>query len=105
MTRSFPHRRSSDILGLRLYVYRRHRLIVDDEVRAGDEGAGDGDALALAAGELVRVLLRVVGAQADRLQRLGDARAPAGRVHSTFQGIERLRDDPADLAEIGRAHV
>ena len=35
--------------------------------------AGDADALALAAGELVRIAAHVVGLQADRLEQLDDA--------------------------------
>src|SRR5271168_262055 len=43
---------------LRLHrdIKRRDRLVGDDQPRAGDERARDGDALALAAGKLVRML-------------------------------------------------
>ena len=36
-------------------VERRGRLVEDDELRVQDHGAGDGDALALAAGEFMRI--------------------------------------------------
>src|SRR3954449_10243632 len=41
--------------GLHGDVERGGDLVADDEARAGGEGAGDGDTLLLAAGELVRV--------------------------------------------------
>ena len=36
-------------------------LVGDDERRVGDDGAGDGDALLLAAGEFERIVLHAVG--------------------------------------------
>ena len=39
----------------------------------GRQGAGDGDPLPLAAGELVRVAAGRLGGQPDRLQQLGHA--------------------------------
>src|ERR1700730_5110826 len=44
-------------------------LVGDDQARLMDEGAGDGHALLLAAGELARVLVELAG-QTHRLQRL-----------------------------------
>jgi hypothetical protein len=44
-----------DDLGLHAHVERRGRLVEHDQARLQDEGAGDRDALALAAGEFVRV--------------------------------------------------
>ena len=46
-------------------VERRHRLVGDDDPRAERERARDADALALAAGELVRVAVVVLGVQPD----------------------------------------
>ena len=43
-------------LRLHRHVECRGRLVADDEVGLADEGTGDGDALALATGELVGVL-------------------------------------------------
>ena len=47
-------------LRLDRHVERRDRLVADDEVGLEDERPGDPDALALAAGELVRIAPRVV---------------------------------------------
>ncbi len=46
-------------------VERRDRLVGDDELRREHERAGDRDALALAAGEHVRIATVVLGPQAD----------------------------------------
>ena len=59
-----------DHLRLHRDVERRHRLVADDEARLDGERARDADALALAAGELVRIARRVLGAQADFLEQL-----------------------------------
>ena len=58
-------------------VERRHGLVADDQLGLHRQRAGDGDALALAAGELVRIALRVLAPQADDAQQLGDALAAA----------------------------
>ena len=50
------------------------RLVAQDRLRLGDQGAGDGDALHLAAGHLLGEVLGAV-AQADAVQ--GGARPPA----------------------------
>ncbi len=57
-----------DDLGLDRHVERGDRLVADDHVRFEDQRAGDADALALAAGELVRVAGEGVGGQADLVQ-------------------------------------
>ena len=44
-----------DDLRLHRHVERRGRLIEDEEFRLEHDGPGDGDALALAAGEFVRI--------------------------------------------------
>ena len=69
---------------LRLHrdVERADRLVGDDQARPRDQRARDRDALALAARELVRIALGVRAAQADRVERLGDARARIGRAPS-----------------------
>src|SRR5277367_4472154 len=63
---------------LRLHrdVKRRDRLVGDDQPRPGDEGARDGDALALATGKLMRMLQGVRSLEADRLERGLNPRAP-----------------------------
>ena len=69
---------------------------------AGRERAGDGDALALAAGELVRVAAGRLGRQADRLEQLGHPR-PRGRACRCAD--QRFGDDVAHPhARVERAH-
>ncbi len=63
-------------LRLDRHVERRDRLVEHHHLRVQRERAGDADALALPAGELVREAVRVLRAQADRAQELLDA-APA----------------------------
>ena len=46
-----------DDLRLHAHVERRGRLVEHDEARLEHQGAGDGDALALAAREFVRITL------------------------------------------------
>src|SRR5690606_38498411 len=70
-------------------------LVGDDEGRLDGEGTRDADALALAAGELVRVAARVVGAQADLLEKGGDlVRLVAIALHEAVDA-HRLADDGA----------
>ena len=64
-------------LGLDRDVERRDRLVADRSGRLQRERAGDADALALAAGEFVRVAIRHVGSQADQRDQRGDALAIA----------------------------
>ena len=83
-------RRSASRLSTWAWVERssaRHRLVEDDDLRVADQRPGDGDALALAAGELRRVAVGGVAGQPDGLQagaglgqRLGalDAHQPSG---------------------------
>jgi len=88
-------------------------FVAEQDFRLGGQGAGNADTLLLAAGQLGRVLLGVVG-QADALQQLGDAlldgagRQLAGQlqrqgdiVGDGFRGqqIEVLEDHPDLLAE------
>ena len=55
-------------------VERGDRLVADDQLRRERERARDADALPLAARELVRVAVEVLGAQADRLEQVLHAR-------------------------------
>ena len=48
------------------HVERADRLVGDEHLRVRREGAGDGDALLLPAGELVRVAVAGVRVDADR---------------------------------------
>ena len=59
-------------LRLHRHVERRSRLVADDQFRLHGQRPGNGNALALAAGEFVRVTLRGVGIKADLLQQGGN---------------------------------
>jgi hypothetical protein len=63
-----------DDLRLHAHVERRGRLVQHDELRLQHHGAGDRDALALAAGEFMRIAPAGRRIEADFLERLGDAR-------------------------------
>jgi hypothetical protein len=58
-----------DDLRLHRHVERAGRLVEHDEPRLQHQRPGDGDALALAAGELVRIAVRTFRVEADLLQR------------------------------------
>ena len=57
-------------LGLDRHVEGRHRFVAHDELRTQGDGPGNADALPLAAGELVRVPVVVLGVEADALHQL-----------------------------------
>ena len=57
-------------LRLDRHVQRRDRLVADDELGLDRQGAGDADALAAAAVELVGIDIDVSLGQADRLHQL-----------------------------------
>ena len=80
----------------------RGRLVEHDELRLQDHRAGDGDALALAAGEFVRVAVARRRVEADLAQDRGDAaaRSPAEAVHA-----EALGDDLLDRHARGERAV
>ena len=61
-----------DDLGLDRHVEGGDRLVGDDELGLEGERAGDADALALAAGELVRVAVVVLGVEPDELEQVLD---------------------------------
>jgi hypothetical protein len=64
-----------DDLRLDRDVERRDRLVADDELGLDGERAGDADALALAAGELVRAAAHVVGGAGRRVSSSSTTRA------------------------------
>ena len=64
-----------DHLRLDRHVERGDRLVGDEQLGLQGQRAGDADALALAAGELVRVAVVVLGVEADDLEQLLDPRA------------------------------
>ena len=82
-------------------VERAGRLVEHHYLRLHDQGARDGDALALAAGELVRVAgEQRLGVPAfgepDVVERLHDAAAPLGGIELRRVDLEPLADDRLD---------
>ena len=85
-------------LRLHRHVQGRHRLVADHQLGLEDQGAGDADALALPARELVGSLVaRHVGVEPDRLEHLVDA-GPALVLAAPAPDLERRPDDVADPA-------
>ena len=82
-----------DDLRLHRHVERRGRLVEHDEARLQHHGAGDGDALALAAGEFVRVAVPALGVEADLLQRVDDERSRSAPLPPSPCTFEALGDD------------
>src|ERR1700736_6024708 len=60
-----------DHLGLDRYVERRYRLVADDKARPERQRPRDADALALAAGELVRIVQHLIRPEPDLLEQFG----------------------------------
>src|SRR4051794_6932643 len=90
---------------LRLHgdVERGDRLVGDDQLRLGDQRARNSDALALAAGEFVRIFLRIGIAQAHLPQHRGDA-GTKRRAINPLQHGQRFGDDTRDgLAWVERS--
>ncbi len=71
-------------------VQRAGRLVGQDDIRPVDQGAGDGDALLLAAGEFVGAVVGAV-AQADALQRR------AGAAQALLAGQPGVHQRQGDL--------
>ena len=91
-----------DDLGADRDVERRHRLVADHQLGLQDQGAGDADALALAARELVRVAVGVLGAEADLGHHVHDAGLDLGLVPHAVQA-QRIGQRPAHgLARVER---
>ncbi len=85
-----------DDLGLDRDVESRHRLVRDDEFRVQREGAGNRDALALAARELMRVARRGGLGQAHETNELDDTDGALG-ARPDLVDVERFADDRFDL--------
>ena len=81
-----------DDLRLDRHVERRHRLVADHDLGTQGDGAGDADALSLAAGELVGVAVVVLGVEPDALHRLLDGRftPPSGLMPCTSYGAAMI---------------
>ena len=82
-------------LRLNGYIEGRDRFVGDDDARVQGEGAGDGDALALAAGELVRVARGHLGGQPDTFEQARDHGSHLGAVdgvHADREGFGQRGD-------------
>ena len=104
-------------LATRAGVEVARRLVGEDQIRPGSQGAGDGDALLLATGELTRAMGQAV-AEADGLDdraqpcSVGAAAGQGQRQRDVLLGVERrqqvvgLEDEPDALAaEAGQLAV
>src|SRR5262249_28449185 len=72
------------------------RLVEDDNLRAEDDCAGDGDALALTAGELVRVAVAAGRIELHLCERLARPSVAFGRGETRRMDEQALADDLAD---------
>ena len=81
-------------------IERADRLVGKQQLRPCDDGAGDGDALALAAREFMRIAVSIARLESDRVQRGRDrVRLVAGDAERP----QRFGDDVEDvLARIER---
>ena len=75
-------------------VERRDALVGDDDLRRERQRAGDADALALAAGEFVRMAAHVIGRQPDAAEEVGDAVAELAAAGEAMDD-QRLADQLA----------
>ena len=80
-------------LRLHRYVERRSRLVAHDEVGPRGEGAGDRDALTLAAGKFVRIFVPVGGVEADKAQQFVRLFSNVGTALDEPERPDRLGDD------------
>ena len=77
------------------HVQRRNRLVGDHHLGIQGQRTGDGDPLALPAGEFVRIAVRHVGGQADLDQQLAHPRLRFG-FRTQLMHQHRLHDRKAD---------
>ena len=76
-------------------VQRRSRLVQQQEFRFEHQGAGDGDALALTAGELMRIAIAHAGVEADLAQGVADPRIALGAIELGVMHAQAFADDLA----------
>ena len=74
-------------------IERAHRLVADDKFRTQDHGARDADALALSAGEFMRVAVDHAGKQADLSHHLLHTRFAFRRRKRGMKVAQRFGDD------------
>src|SRR3546814_4466539 len=75
---------------------REGRCVTDQELRLAGEGAGDRDALPLAAGKLMRIFFRVQRRQAELGEQGADAGLDLGLALDLAVEADRFGDDVAD---------
>ena len=80
-------------LRLHRHIECRGRLVTDDHIGIGRQRTGNGDALPLPAGKLVRKFDRIGGIKPDQFQQLADAAALLFLVAGQPEGLHRLGDD------------
>ena len=93
-------------LGLHGDVHGGDAFVADDELGLDGEGPSHAEALALAAGELVRVAQEVFGGEADFLQKGDDAvpalgGAGADAMHGEGLGESLLDGEPGVKGGVG----
>ena len=83
---------------LRLHrdVEGRHRLVADDELRLGDHRPGDGDALALATGELVGPRPLATAGSSPTVSSISSTFSVASCLVADLPDVEALGDDVLD---------
>ncbi len=86
-----------DDLRLHRHVQRGDRLVADDQVGAGGQGAGDADALALAAGEFVRIAADRIARQLHLVHQQLDAFGQLAAAAHDAEIDQRLGQDVAHL--------
>src|SRR6204780_1560655 len=85
-----------DDLGLDRYIQRRHRLIADDQFGLDRERTRDADALALTAGEFVRMAADMIRLPADGLEQIHAALFELPPGLGQFVNDQGFADDRAD---------
>ena len=81
-----------DHLRLDRHIERGHRFIAHHQRRLDGKRARDADALALPAGELMRISLRMVRCQPDQSEQLVHPRTPCHAVADTVHDQRLLQD-------------
>ena len=85
-----------DDLGADGNVQGADGFVANEKARFDGEGAGDADALALAAAEFVRVAVDVFGEEADGFEEFGDAGFAVGAGVGELMDFEGFADDFAN---------
>ena len=75
------------------HIQRGNRLVADDELGLHGQGAGDADALALSAGEFVRIAGGVLAVQPDEGEQLEDAVVALLFAGIHMMHVQRLAHD------------